>query len=325
MSEPEKQDHWKALANLMGIAVPEPGPSVPSPASGTPASPAPAPATQGPTTPSQQRKTRPSPPKRKDHWGLVAGELGLAPPPITEQKAEPEARERPARPAHEKPSRSWAAAIPSGTEKSERSAPPVEEETDPLAVAPEPFMEEVAGLIDEVEEVESPLVEVEDVAESRRRPRSEQEEGEDRGRRRRRRRRKPSRHGDTESARDASLEESAQEDFDEDAIVDEEESDEDREEELAERPRPPHRRHPRGSESPSEAAESRRRPSWEDKVDEDDEDDEEEDDTEDSSREMRPKHKKIPSWNEAMELIVQANLANRDRDRDRGGRRGRRP
>ena len=343
MTENAQTDHWKQLATVLGADAAEiesPPPQKQESITALPPAAVAAPAARRPSKPV-------SPPPVK-HWGWLASELGLAPPPDAEEERPLAPAAEPVRdvrgPAEEVRAAAVAAVAAEspvpiaeaafGSSVGVETAPQADrpdvsrmdsESEDPLALDSADFVEEVASAV----EFELPEVGGQ--------PEAGDEEGEPRRRRRRRRGRRRRREDGTEAATsepDLEAEDAEQErDEAEEAIqgeVIEGDAGGGGEADELRRPRRRRRRR-RGPHEGQEGPKPDREPAGEEPEDLD-RDEEEEVDVEDldsldegeddSSGEPRPKHRKIPCWTEAIEHIISLNMAARARNPG-GGSRGR--
>jgi ribonuclease E len=298
---------WNSLARNLGIEVPEPAEA------------GPAAEESGEELPSEESAEAESPPLLQGpvdvgeaSFDASEGEIDteLEPDDECEAVMQPDLQEEP------------------GTVEVSAGEAPVEDlldaeldddsplDEDPLAVASEPFVEEVESAFDFVDkgaesEAEETDADSEDEDEERERPR----------RRRRRRGRRRRRDEVDETVMDEEDDDvEATGEPDDDVMVDspmdaDEEAQEDGEQERQPRRRRRRRRRPA---SPKDAEETSSDETADlEAVGDADQDDSE---TRAARTEARGKHRKIPSWNEAVDVIVTTNLANRQRSS--GGSRG---
>lgn len=329
MSEPEQTTHWDRLAELLGAEAPsEPEPEAEDKAHG--------PSPPQPTSPPHPKRAQPKrvaassePATNLDqHWGSLASELGVAYEPSVVEPAGPapaaapppaQRRERPARPPQPPAARS--------PDESCWSREPVETPAPKDLVSEREEMEPEEDLAALEGAEPSPAGRAdrdEDTERGERRQRGGRRRGRGRGRgreeserdeRRQQQRGRSSRHEQRAEQppeplelEDADLDERAQL-FEE---VEQVELDSDLEP-LADEPQA-------DQESPRRTRRTRRRPRPgrpESEPAEADEAEEAEADEADDE-EDRPSRRQIPSWKEAVDLVIAVNMA----ARERGGRNG---
>lgn len=287
MSESEKQEHWKKLLDELGIEEKPEGDEPPD----EPAVVAQLPPAE-PSKPTTSRVTAP-PPRKKNHWQWIAGVLGVAP---TEEPTEEPAPAADAvaneseietaghMPVDEQP--------PSVVDQSDEVAVEAAAESgfeatdvdDPLVMTRESFVDEVTSIDDTLD------------AEEPEQPRAEavEETKDDSSRGRRRRRRPRRRRSATPSAEDV-VEPVAQDDTTPEASTVESES-----ASTADRDQTREPVEVAAEASSAESSEHER------------------------AKPESPKHRKIPSWEDAVGVIVEGNLESRKRGSGGGRQRGRR-
>jgi ribonuclease E len=322
----KQQQHWQELADELGAESPEASEGMPAIEESVTELPA---AELPPPSPKRSRDD--SERSQGPNWSLLADELGLEPMPTAEppaaevpeelagDEADEEAVEE-AKPeefaAVEEPSdtRDWAPPAEDEERIEVAQEEPVAEEEaetdqDPLSLDSEPFVDEVAEALDletdeEIEEAEATQGQEEAPPRPRRRRRG--------GRRRRRADAPDADSTATEDVEEAEPKEEMEVDREEEAAV----ADEGPPEPTTRKRRRRRRRAPRGEREagePKDAAED---------ADLDDEDDDGEELPEGADQGRRAaKHRKIPSWAEAIGVIIEGNLASRSRGQ--GGSRGR--
>jgi hypothetical protein len=361
----DQRDRWKMIASLLGAAVPEePAEAdVPEAAATESSSQTTLPAADKPASPSAERpKAKPAQPARAPRdWNALCGQLGIevSPDPAVREEPQPPAivwqkpiewspPREPAPVRDESAERDPAlsffdpdAALEVDTVDAELDVPPAleaeidaaasEEEVDsesaddraPIASGDAttgrrrrrrrrrrgaPEREETADadelaatdarIDDEDESDESPVsAEDEDAGEER-----EESTSSERGRRPRRRRRRPARReevrAEIETEADDTVDESDEDDDEEDDVIIDHYDDDDDDDEVESSIR-----HGRGGSRSAPGDEARRG----------------------GEGTGRGKHKKIPTWEEAMAVIVSANMESRRRDGNTGKSRPRGP
>lgn len=325
MTDSGSQNHWKSIADLLGTPVSsEPEPPPPPPA----ARPIPA------ERPRKEKEPKPVAPKRKNHWGFVLSAVGLAAQPADEpseaaelapQEAAPPTPVAEATPVDPYPVSDWPSAPVPTREQIE---------DDPLVMPTESVFDEVASpiLTDEVEDAEI----VQEDADSEASGDAEEPRRRRRRRRRGRRRRDEGAESTDESASSAVppraeiVADTASDIAEGDEVewTTAETSPPTSDAESADRPRRRRRRR-RGRRDRDEARSDVATDSASPELSEAGEDDESDvslHDDHDDADELDvggsdvPTHRKIPTWREAIGVLVDANLANHTKTKPfRGG------
>lgn len=346
MTKKETNDHWASLSSELGLTPPpsDEGNEIASASSDevvqrTPAETAPTPPSISPPKPPASSRSATPRPRPAANWDLLASELGVAPPPRPAPKPTPVLPE----PVAEIP---VPAVCPSPEDRDEPTSSEVEIWDEPIV----PLLEPVAAeaIPEAVASSEEPAVD--------RVPYQEGEGLSKSGRRRRRRRRRGKRLPEPECTEEEILEVDSETANGSVELIDEEPesaADESAEEaaeeqaETADRETPDRKRRRRSrrggrrsksdvrSEKPERSAEAKdeSQPSSEEH-DEDDwrgaatEEDEPHDD--EDAGEHPWSHKGIPTWGDAVEIVIAKNLESRSKNpsggsggRNRGGRRSR--
>ena len=335
MSESDPKNHWSALASEIGADVPpEPEPQRPeteTDENGAEAEPA---ATMPPARPERSAR-RPKPSQPKNHWNAVAGDLGME-VPDTEPESEAELE---AEPAAETPFGSFSVE-PAIVDAKPQQSPP---EGDPSAAFEslfQPSEETVgddSGDAGEPEEIHTALFEEEEATEASEGVSDSTEEAEDEERPRRRRRRRgrrrrrdeksdeeqtPEEVAETVAIGDDSVEVEVAEVIADEATEKQSEpaAADDGEEEEGKRRRRRRRRKPRRDREQAAEDESEADSAADDAPSE--EPDGRKAKSARVSEDTQAKHRKIPSWDEAIGVVVEANI--QAHAKSGGGRRGRR-
>lgn len=346
MSEPEKRDHWADLAESMGLPTPPPEEKKAEPTAPPAAVPTPERAAR------VKSESRPRPPA---DWSRLAFELGLAPPPPPPPPSPPP----PPPPPVEEPESAPAAELP---EAEAFLAEPEASEPEPIAPAPA-ILDLAAEIdVEAIEEAraraevwESQRVEVsdpvfldtseaeeaEEAVWAEASAESTQAEAEPRKRRRKRRRRKRPAEGPEARTESVPADAGPAEQYLEEVLAaptsePDEETEEGEEEDEAQasasserrdgrkrrRRRKKRRPEPAASDEPSNADDSE---SWAEPGDASDEAEDlhegEADEGDESSGKLS--HRAIPTWDQAVGLIISCNLDARAKNPNGGGpRRG---
>jgi hypothetical protein len=326
----DKQEHWKQLAESLGADdaadAQQSGPRDEESVTELPP-------VQVPPPP--KRESKPPESAGERHWDSLASELGLAAPPAPAPSEPPPSApvDEPTAAGVDEPASS---AMDTETDTAREAEPeqlvtapepsrPVEdaidldrdESEDPLALDARPFVEELEEEEDyETVEPEEPSSEADDEQRLRKRRRR-------RGRRRRREDAEAPAEGSSEVGEAKVGDEPEYEDEETAALTESAEGEESR------APRRRRRRGPRGERAPSAKGKADRDEFSDEDADEELSDEPAEVEAEEGSDgaradRPRPKHRKIPSWSEAMDHIISGNMASRSRGSGRNPPRGRR-
>jgi len=361
----DQRSRWNMIASLLGAAVPE-EPEQPSASeeqadeSAQPAAPA-VPAV-GSAPPSQPKPKRPRPERRPSNWNDLCGELGIDAPAVPAASEDTSLPVPTAPPAIDQPVAAEEIAT-APAEDLELDRDPSLTFFDPDAVLEEDTVDVDLGAAERVQPEVDDAEEPEEDTRITERDMPEESTGRGKRRRRRRRRTEPTEREEVAADDAPSLagdEVNEEPDIEAepagDEVVDRDEGDESARPERGRRSRRRRRRPTRREEAPADEdvvsgvaghvadadADADELDTEVDEVDEDDEDDDEDDEGSireghagrsgrgDESRRGegggRTKHKKIPTWEEAISVIVATNLEARRRDgngknRPRGPRR----